>query len=268
MDAPYSPVAIAPLTPTFDQPPPDESRLQWKLAGGWPMVIVATLLFLVAVGLTIGVAYMLHRDHRYSAQGKTALGTILSKRSNTTTNSKGRKTTSYYVTYAFQDHQNLRRQTEEKVPSDLYYDTTHGERCPIEYLPDDSTQNRLKRDRSNADKWIMGSIAAVLLVVSYLMYFGNRKAARRRTAVVFRGQARPGQIVLSEPQGKGKNRRYVIGYRYIDLAGAEQVSKNLTVAAKVMNQFPRGTVITVLIDPNDPARPEPDLYGVRPLPQM
>ena len=114
----------------------------------------------------------------------------------------------------------------------------------------------------------MGSVAAVLLLISALMFFGNRKAGRRRAAVIFHGQARPGQIILSEQQGKGKNRRYVIGYRYISLQGAEQISKDMSVPLKMMNQFPRGTLITVLIDPNDPARPEPDLYGVRPLPQI
>jgi len=54
----------------------------------------------------------------------------------------------------------------------------------------------------------------------------------------------------------------------VDLAGQERQSKDISVSSKVMQRFPRGTLITVVIDPKAPDSPEPDLYGVRPLPQI
>jgi hypothetical protein len=264
----YPTEAIPPLMPTFTQPVPDERKLAFKLAGGWAVHIIAPILFLVGVGLLLGVAFMLYRDHQYRSSGTTADGTVIDTRISTSTNSKGRRSTTYYATYAFVDGQGRRYQDEENVGADFYSTLFHGKPWPVEYLPSDPAVSRLKRDRGAAAQWVMGSIGVVLVVLAGLMLFGNRRAGQRRAAVVFRGQARPGQVVVSEQQGKGKNRRYVLNYRYVDLVGQEQLSKDVTVSSKVMNQFPRGTVITVLIDPNSPAKPEPDLYGVRPLPQM
>ena len=267
-DVPYPSTAIPPLMPSFTQPPPDETRLRWKLSGGWGTHIVSVILFLVGVGMLIGVAFMLYREHQYRTAATTVDGWLIDKRFSTSTNSKGRKSTSYYVTYVFVDPAGQRREDEESVSSDFYYSAQPTEKWPIEFLPSDPTINRIKRPRSSAAEWILGSIGAVLVLVGYFMLFGSRKTGRRRAAIVFHGQPVPGQIVVSEQQGKGKNRRYVLNYRYIDLGGREQTSKDMTVTLAVMNQFPRGTLITVLIDPQQPSKPEPDLYGVRPLPTM
>lgn len=260
--------AIPPLMPVFEQPVPDADRLRWKLSGGWATVITSAVLLLVGLGLTFAVLFSLYRDHQYRTEGQIVDGVVVNRRISTSRDSKGRVSTYHYVRYTFTDAAGRPHETEESVSGEFYYSTRMLGTQPVEYLASDATINRLQRHRDHVSKWVMGSIAGVLLLIAYFVFFGSRRSARRRVGVLFHGQATPGQIVVSEQRGRGKNRRHVLQYRYLDLNGREQTSKDVNVASKVMHRFPRGTVITVLIDPADPRRPEPDLYGVRQLPQF
>jgi len=198
---------IPPLMPVFPQPVPDEARLRWTLAGGWAMVFVSILLAVVAVILIAIVAFRLVRENQYNSEGQTADAKILDKRVQTRTN-RGSRSSTYYVTYSFVDAAGTSRQQDEDVPSDLYDRLQVGDSHPVQYLPADPTVNRLSISRSRTYVWLMPAIAVLLAGLAGLMFFGNRKAGRRRAGVVFHGQARPGQIVVSEPRGRGKSRRY------------------------------------------------------------
>lgn len=244
-------------------PPRDEQALAWKLFGGWGTLVVS--IAMVLIGAVLGYLVVSHvaEERKYSSDAVETPAELVRKFSKERTGRRGRKSTDYYVAYRFPDKSNLWHTGEDEVDKEDYDYVNVSTQLVVQYMPDDPRTNRLLADRSQIGYWIMGLIGVGLLVGGGCMWLLGRKSAARRAAVVFRGRPVPGQVLVSEVTGSGKNQRAVLQYRWRDEVGGEQVSKRFNVKMETLSHFPAGSPITVLVDPNDPKRPEPDLWGIR-----
>jgi hypothetical protein len=253
--------AVHPIPPG----PPTERELAWQLFGGRSALFVVLALAAIALVLPAAAAWDYVRNDRYRAGAVTTDAQVLDKQPAIPSDAGTRPAADPWVRYRFTDRAGVIHTSRHGVSPSEFDRLAVGGTYAVEYLAAEPSTNRLKPGGFQAwGRWaITGGLAAAIGGLSLAAWVLGRRTARRRARVVFHGRPVDGVVTAAELKRAGKAERYVVAYRFADADGAERVGKVDNVSRDAFERAAVGRKVTVLVDPTNPTRHEPDLYGVR-----
>ena len=245
--------------------PPTERELAWRFFGARSAMFVVIVLAVMALVLPAAAAWDYIRNDKFRTASLSADAKILDKQVSAAQPDGRAPSMPRWVLYRFTDATGVVHTSRTGIDAGDYDRLTVGGTWPVEYLPTDSSIHRLKLGGWGPwYRWaIAGGMAAVFAGLSVSALYFGRRTARRRAATVFHGAPVVGHVTAAELKAKGKARTYVVAYKFAAPDGTEQVGKVENVWRDAFDRTRVGQKVTVLVDPTNPRRHEPDLYGVR-----
>jgi uncharacterized protein DUF3592 len=174
--------------------------------------------------------------------GVTTSATVTDQRISTSTDSKGRRSTSYYITYKFYAGQSnndspVLYTSEQLVSSDTYNNTFDGGSIDIRYLPDDPKTSRIMNDNVNDPKIMLFFMAIFLAIPILFIYFTLRNSGRNRR-MESEGQIITGRITEAKLTRIKSNYQLALRYTFTSPEGEELSKKE----SRVRNDLRNGGV--------------------------
>ncbi|MBI4584822.1 MAG: DUF3592 domain-containing protein [Planctomycetes bacterium] len=175
----------------------------------------------------------------------------------------------YLLKYVFHDAAGQEHIRESQVNWETWRQFEDGSKLPIVYLPGNPSRNRLGGELAESE-WtlalVFGSLGFILGGIGWILVLRGVGKAWRAVQVLQNGVVVEGRVTSVERAPNVKiNKRHpqFFRYRFKGPDGQDYQGESPYLPPRLEDKWQTGDPIPVVYDPDDPARHQPDIFGLR-----
>ncbi len=220
--------------------------------GGYFLYGCMALFLIIPIVIAIFAVLEIQIRGELDQHGVVTSATVTNRRISTSTNSKGQRSTSYYITYEFyagtSNNDNPMPYTyEQAVSSGTYNSVVEGSKIDIRYLPNDPNTSRVLNDSANDPRLIL-IFCAIFMIAPLVFIYSIRRASSRNKRLAVEGQLLTGRITEAKLRRAKSNYQLSVRYSFMSPEGMELGKQELRVRNDLKDGgIPEpGTPVTVI----------------------